>query len=221
MFFTGDRLQLISLNQNDQLLIPQRCNFTPIKRLIVLIPKDNFDEIKLSRKIWQLASVDSLPILFLALAQDQNSVAYVHRRLVTLAALTAFGKFNITVIVRIGKSWIEVVKQTLLSGDLLLCLSHHTVPCLLRNKPAGEYLSRLLDTPIYLIGDLHIESSPSLFSWFKGTPSWLALLVIIVVFGFTQAWISQTMLDPSSSLLLCLVYVIEFLIILGTNNLME
>jgi len=218
ILYTGYHHQLISINQNDRLLIPHQCTFKPIRRLIVLIPKDNFDEIKLSKKIWQLACVDSLPILFLAQTQDQNSFASVHRRLATLAALTAFGIFNLTVRVWIGKSWIEIVKQTLVPGDLLLCLRHHTVPYLLGNKPVGEYLSHLVDTPIYLISDLHIESSPYLFSRFKGTTAWLVILVIIVAFGFTQAWISQTMLDPTSSLLLCLLYVIEFLIILGTNN---
>jgi hypothetical protein len=220
MLFTEYHRQLINLNQNDQILVPQHCSYRLIRRLIVLLPEGNFDELKLSKKIWQLASVESLPILFLALVQDQNNVAYIHRRLVTLAALTSFGKINITVVVRIGKSWIEFVKQTLLSGDLLLCLRHQTVPCFLGNRSIGEYLSHSIDAPIYLIGELRIEPSPYRFRWFIGSTSWLAIFLIIIAFGVTQVWISRTSLNPASSLLLCLLDISEFIIILGINNLM-
>jgi hypothetical protein len=204
----------------DFLLVPERgAAFRPAGRLVVMVPNGNFDENEFVHRIWKLASITSLPILFLALSTDRESAVYLHRRLVIIAAVAAFGQVKTTTSIIVGKGWLRAIQRMLQPGDLLVCLSEHQVSIqVFGRRILGEYLSTSLNVPIYLIGDLQVDDSSFRLSRYKGALSWFASFAIIIAFALIQIWIDQTTSDPTSTIFLCLLVIVEFLLILKTNE---
>jgi hypothetical protein len=204
----------------DFLLVPERSSaLHQAGRLIVMVPNGDFDENEFAHRIWKLASIASLPIHFLAFSADRDSSAYWHSRLATIAAVTSFGQVKTSTGIIAGNGWLRAIRRILRPGDLLVCLSEHQVPYRVFGQRAlGEYLSTSLDTPVYLMNGLQVDNSSFLLSRFKGALSWFASFAIILVFALMQIWIDQTTVDPTSTILLCLSVIIEFLLILKTNE---
>ena len=204
---------------SDFLLMPERAAIRPAKRLVVVVPKGHFNEEELAHKVWQLASTTYLPILFLSLSTDPDGAAYLRRRLVTIAAITAFGEVKATTSIQEGRGWLQAIQRILQPGDLLVCLSEHQVPFrLIGRKALGDILATSLHMPIYLIGDLQIDDFSYRPSQIEAAFSWFASFAIIIAFALLQTRIYQTTSDPASTILLCLSVILEFFLILKTNE---
>jgi hypothetical protein len=207
-------------HQRDFLLVPERGSaLGPAGRLVVMVPNGNIDENEFAHRIWKLASIASLPIHFLAFSVDRDSSAYWHSRLATIAAVTSFGQVKTSTGIIAGNGWLRSLRRMLRPGDLLVCLNEHQVPYrIFGQRVLGEYLSTSLDVPVYLMNDLDVDASSFWLSRLKGAFSWFASFAIILVFALIQIWIDQTTADPTSTILLCLSVIIEFLLILKTNE---
>jgi hypothetical protein len=204
----------------DFLIVPEpSTSLLPARRLLALVPDGDFNENEFAHRIWQLASTASLHILFVALSTNLEDTAYLHRRLTTMAALTAFGEVKTAIIIKTEKDCLLAIHHIMKPGDLLVCLSEHQVPFwIIGRRVLGEYLSTSLNTPVYLIGNLQLHDSNFGFSRLKGAISWIASFAIIIAFALVQIWINQATADPASTILLCISVIFELLLILKANE---
>jgi hypothetical protein len=99
----------------------------PARRLVVLVPNLEMDEVEMARRIWEMASPPHLAVLFLALCNDALDEPRIRRRLATLAALTRDNRIAIETRLESGRNWTRKVKDFLREDDIVVCHSNHTV----------------------------------------------------------------------------------------------
>jgi hypothetical protein len=205
--------------KHDSLIAPEHFVPASVSRLVVILPEAEFDRNRLAHKIWLLASAASLPILFLAFSRDRESAAYQQRRLVTIATVTAFGDVKTSTYLLTGRRWLPSLQRLLKPKDLLICLSQDQVIIrLFAQRPLGAYLAAILHAPVYIIGDLPLDRSSSRVALLWQTVAWLASLVVVIAFAVFQIWIDHTSDGPTSTILLCVSIIVEFVLILITNT---
>ena len=196
--------------REDVFITPQRFPLNPTRRLVVLVPDGNLDENALAHKIWRLASISSLQVLFLGLSPDEESASYIRRRLALLAAAIHQGEVSARSSVVIGEDWNRAVKKVLHSGDLLVCIARHMVPYrAIGRRKMGEALAVAFDVPIYLLGGLQVGRSPAQFQLVRSIVAWSLSIAILLAFAGLQIWISQNARPELSTILLCLSIIVE------------
>lgn len=193
----------------DTLLVPNLRLLPPTRRLVVLVPAGDIDEHALARRVWQLASCSELDVLYLALSPDADQVFYQRRRLIGLAAQSAYPHMRTDISVRSGKNWAKALKQTIQSGDLLICLAENSSSGILQHKALSERLAASLGVPVYKFGDLPVKPTPHSQSWMKNVLAWGASITLLVVFFWMQLGIDRLTARPQATILLCLSVLVE------------
>ena len=196
--------------RDDGFITPHRFPLNPMRRLVVLVPDGSLDENALAHKIWRLASISSLQVLFLGLSSDEESAPYFRRRLALLAAAINQGEVRARANVVVGEDWNRVVKKVLHSGDLLVCIARHMIPYrAIGRRNIGEVLAASFDVPVYLLGGLQVGRSPTQFQLVRSILAWSLSIAVLLAFGGLQIWISQNANPSLSIMLICLSIVTE------------
>jgi hypothetical protein len=181
-----------------------------MRRLVVLVPDGSLDENALAHKIWRLASISSLQVLFLGLSSDEENAPYFRRRLALLAAAINQGEVRARANVVVGEDWNRAVKNVLHSGDLLVCFARHMIPYrAIGRRNIGEVLAASFDVPVYLLGGLQVGRSPTQFQLVRSILAWSLSIAVLLAFGVLQIWISQNSNPSLSIMLICLSIVAE------------
>jgi len=200
--------------REDVFIAPQRFPLSPTRRLVVLIPEGDLDENALAHRIWRLASISSLQVLFLGLSPDEESAAYVRRRLALFAAAIHQGEVSARANVVVGEDWNRAVKKVLHSGDLLVCIARHMVPYrAIGRRKIGETLAVAFDVPVYLLGGLQVGHSPAQFQLVRSIVAWSVSIAILLAFAGLQIWISQNSRPELSTIILCFSIIAEGIIL--------
>jgi hypothetical protein len=196
--------------REDGFITPQRFPLNPTRRLVVLVPDGSLDDNALTHKIWRLASISSLQVLFLGLSPDDENAPYVRRRLALLAANIHQGEISARTSVVVGENWSYAVKKVLHNGDMLVCIARHMIPYrAFSSRNIGEVLAASHDVPVYLLGGLQIGRSPTQFQLVRSILAWSVSIAILLAFGGLQIWISQNAHPDLSTILLCLSIIAE------------
>jgi len=194
----------------DVLITPQRFPLNPTRRLVVLVPDGSLDENALVHKIWRLASISSLQVLFLGLSPDQENAPYTRRRLALFAVAINQGQVRARSSVVTEGNWNQAVKKVLHAGDLVVCMNSHIVPRLgIGRWKLGEALATDFDVPVYLLGGLQVGRSPQFLQQARSVAAWGLSIAILLAFGGLQIWLSQNANEQLSVLLICLSIVAE------------
>lgn len=193
----------------DTLFVPDQLLSVPTRRLIVLVPSGEIDELTLTRRVWLLATCSGLDILYLALSPDADQVSYQRRRLVGLVALTAYQHVRADMDVYAEKYWSQLLRRTLQPGDLLVCLACDRTPGFFHRQALGELLATELGVPVYQVGGLQVKSATPSHYWFKNVLACIASIALVVVFFQLQIGIEVLSARPQSTILLCLSVLLE------------
>lgn len=171
------------------------------KRLIVLVPNWDVDEVEIARQVWKLAMPFGLAVLFLGLCTDITEELSMHRRLATLASLTRDPRLSVDTHLEVGRNWMRKLKAILHSGDVVVCHAEQRVG--LWRVPLREQLSKL-GAPIWALEGIHPPMKSSAFAKIKEAIFWLVSIVVIVVFFWLQVSIVRMSKDWAHSALIYL-----------------
>jgi hypothetical protein len=204
---------------DDVLLLPDERAPTPARRLVALVPSGEVAENILARRVWQLAVVSNLSVLYLTLSPKDEEMPYHRRRLTNLVMMTSDGDVRAHSTVIATRSWFEAVRHILQPGDMLVCLANH------RNfynfhwrRMLGEQLAHLIGMPVYMLGGIKIDRTPELRSLVKQVFAWTSSLTLITTFFFLQIGIGRSLTRPLTSILLFLSVLVEMYILLKINS---
>jgi hypothetical protein len=175
-------------SSDDLVILPENTRIEPVKRLVVLIPENEFGEIELTRRIWQIASSGSLCVLYLCLScASSDDDTYLRRRLASLAALTRHEQVQVNAEIVRESSWLDSLKKIVSPGDLLVCSDrHHASHWLIHRKNLGWQLSTTMGIPVYLLVGLNLGPSVHHTHWINEIVYWLAAISILFAFGWFQ-----------------------------------
>jgi hypothetical protein len=170
-----------------------------VRRLIVLVPNWDVDEVELARQVWELAVPLRLAVLFLGLCQDLTEELSMHRRLATLASLTRDPRLSVETRLEIGRNLPRKLKAIYTPGDVVVC--HAEQRAGLWRIPLHEALAKL-EAPIWTLEGNDPSMKPSAFTGIKEVIFWLISIAIMVVFFWIQVSIVRMSKDWAHSALL-------------------
>ena len=185
------------------------------KRLVVLVPDRDLDDISLSREVWSLASQGPRHVLYMTIIQDPARESQARRRLITLAAITRDDQTRVETQVRIEPTYIHAIKDTCREGDMLVCLAGYKVPRKLGWPQALEIaLINSLRMPIIVLTGIYQEPEEESDGRFKGVFFWGGILAILALFAGFEVAITNTANNWAGQLLLIFTLLVETVIIL-------
>ena len=181
-----------------------------IKRLVVLVPDRDLDDVTLSREVWSLASQGSHRILYMAVIHDPDRESRARRRLITLAAITRDDQTRVESQVCFEPSYIKAVKNARQEGDMLVCLAGHKVSSGVRKRiPLEIALVSSLRMPVILLTGIYQEPEEKSDDWLHTALYWSVTLVILSLFTWFEMAITQAANNWVGQLLLILTILVE------------
>jgi hypothetical protein len=177
-------------------------------RLIVLIPT-NLDFSTASQRIWELAQTTGMHIQLLGLCADAAEESRLRRELITLASLLEDGKRCVTAKIVVGANWLESLKTSYASGDMIVCFEEQSTGFL--RKPLSQILEANLKATVYLLSN----PAPQKFNSnrLSQISTWLGVIGVVAGFGLLQARIVQLPGGWLQNILLILSIIPEFWLI--------
>ena len=185
------------------------------RRLIVLVPDMESDYIPAIHRIWELANAQHASVLLLSLYKDRRQELSLRRGLITMCAMVQAGGLRAEVNVERGTNWVDVVKRSYQTGDLIVCFAEQRAGLL--HKPLSQILQSNLQIPVYILSGLYLPKPKS--KWLSQVMAWSGFLGIIIGFFVLQINIVQVSKDGLQSILLILSIIPEFWLIWAWNSL--
>ena len=194
---------------------PVTVNTTPgtCHRLIVIVPED-LDCSAASRRILELARATGMQVQLLSLCGDAAEELGFRRRLVTIASLVQDGRTRVDVKVEHGTNWVDAVKKTYETGDVIVCFAEQRTGPL--HKPLSQILESNFKATVYILSSFISEKSGR--SRFSQVGAWAGFVGIIICFGILQANIIQLQEGWAQNVLLILSTISEFWLIWVWND---
>jgi len=191
-----------------------------IKRLVVLVPDRDLDDVTLSREAWSLASQGSHQILYLTVIQDPDRESRARRRLITLAAITRDAQTRVEARVCFEPFYIKAAKNIHQEGDMLVCLAGHKVSSGFRKRlPLEMALVDSLHMPVILLTGIYQEPEEKTNHWILTARYWGVTLAILALFAWFEMSITQAAGNWVGQLLLMVTILIEaWTVVVWTAN---
>lgn len=196
----------LSTSALGRLLIPANKPLPPARRLVVLVPNADVNEVELAHRIWSLASPRGLEVLFLSLIGEPHEEPQARRRLATLAAVTRDDWTQIETQLEFSRNWLLTVENLRRRGDLIVCQAEQRIPKWgLGRQPLAQAIVSQLNLPTYVLSGFYPKlpaAQPNrIMSVILGA---LALLILVGFFALqvqidreTQAGLSLVLLSLS------------------------
>ena len=187
------------------------------RRLVILVPNTDLDEIRLARRVRSMMVPYKASILLLSLVTLEEDLPE-YRRLTNLAAVLRDPLYNVTSKTISRNQWVKEINENPLPGDLLVCLEGHYTPSWgLKNQPVCQALVNRLPCPIYVLHNIAIKEVPrqALSHRIVG---WVVSITIILIFIGFDMRIVQDAAGWISSLLLGMAMLVEVGLIWSWNN---
>ncbi len=205
-----------------RLLIPANKPLPPAKRLVVLVPNVDVNEVELAHRIWSLASPRGLEVLFFSLIGDTQEEPQARRRLATLAAVTRDDWTHIETQLELGSHWLHSVENLRQRGDLIVCHAEQKIPKWgIGRQSLAQALVSQLTLPTCVLSGFYPElpaSPPNrLVRLFVGA---LAMLILAGFFAL-QVQIDRETTGWTSILLLSLTVCAELGLFLAWQRLLN
>jgi len=162
-----------------------------VKRLIVLVPDQDVDEVKFSRSVRSLVPPDVRAFLLIALVNSSDTELAVRRRLATLAALMKGPLIKVDAQIFWDKSWIKAMGRVVKTGDAIICPTERFLSSGIgKKKPLSYCLHDALHVPVYVLSGFFPEEPRKWLQPLKQTLYWAILLAI-----FAGFFIFETKID--------------------------
>ena len=201
------------LQNNSSLASPiPDLDFESARRLIVLVPDAEVDYAAATRRVWELANKLGAHILFIGLCKDAMEEPGLRRQLITMTAMVQDGRVYAEEGIEIGRNWMDVIKRTYQTGDMIVCFAEQRSGLL--HKPLSQILRLNLKIPVYILSGLYPQKSNSLLQIL----AWSGLIGIVISFFLLQVNIVQLQEDWLRNILLILSIILEFRLIWVLND---
>jgi hypothetical protein len=189
------------------------------KRLVVLVPDRDVDEVRLARKIWSLLPRRRVQVLFVTLVTDSNYGPGAQRRLVTLAALTQDVFYQIETRVIFGPSWTRGLAELVRPGDVVVCHASQQVRSPFRKGAALDaQILEKVKAPVYVLDGLYPEAvSPHPRRLVRLMVSWGILVGILIGFFVFEADVERLASGWLANVLFMMIFVLEVALIWAWN----
>jgi hypothetical protein len=190
------------------------------RRLVVLVPDRDLDDVMLSREAWSLASQGSHHILYMTVIQDPDHESQARRRLITLAAITRDDQTQVETRVCLEPATTRAVRDIHQDGDMLVCLAgHKAANGHWKHLPIETALVKSLHMPVILLTGIYQETELMGSSWRRSALYWSVTLVILALFTRFEMAITDASNNWVGQLLLIFTVLVETgVIIIWTAN---
>jgi len=199
-------------------LVIQNLDVTAARRLVVLVPNLDVDEVAFAHEIWNLASPPGLAVLLLGLCLNPNHEPRARRRLVTIAALIREPRVSVEMQLDFGRNWTLSLKGVLDPGDIVICPAGQQVGIF--REPLDLSLARLGSPVITLLG-LYPLTRKLIPDFIRGSIFWVVSLAVLFVFFWFQSRILRISEEWVKDTLLSLSVLIELGLLWVWNNLSQ
>jgi len=190
-----------------RMLAPEgSAGLTSVRRLVVLVPAADMDEVELAKRIWELAAPAGLAVLFLGLCPQIAEEPAMQRRLITLASLTRDERVPLETRIEFGRDWLPHIRAIHQTGDVILCHAEQNTG--LMRKPLSRALESL-GGPVWTLAGFYPsrdDSAPGPLAEFL---FWGISMAILAAFFWLQIWIARLHVDWARNMLLYLSILAE------------
>ena len=122
------------------------------KRLIVLVPDLDMDEIAFGRRIWDIARPARIDVTYLCVVRHWGDEIQATHTLAKLLSITKDPMIRTETVVKAEISWEKAIKEIQRPGDLIICDASQAIPNrIFRRKPLNKGLSNMLQMPVITI----------------------------------------------------------------------
>ena len=194
-----------NLDVNSFTLTPSYSEMEREGRLIVLVPESDADVSSTARKIWELANALGSRVQFLGLCKDKTREPSLRRQIIAMSAMVGGGGISVESNIEFGGNWLDFVKSQWKKGDVVACFADHRAG--FANRPLSQLLESNLKTTVYVLPEFQLESPRP--AWISSVLSWTGSLVVIALFFWGQARLTQLPQDWAHTSLLYLSIFIE------------
>jgi hypothetical protein len=199
----GDQMEM-AIYPSDNILLPD------IQRLIFLLPDQEVDEVKISKKIRSLALPGHHEVLLVTLVNDPDYETSARRQQMSISSLVRDPRFKLESMVVPGKSWIKLVQRLYCPGDLIVCPAEEMI---LTGISRREFLYRFilsrLNLPVYIYSGFYQSGQVKWIQYLRGAVFWTVMMAIFVLFFIFETRIVLTTKDWASQVVALLVVFLE------------
>ncbi len=185
-----------------ELLVANQDDVADIRRLVVLVPSVEMDDVQIAREIWELAAPPHLAVLFLGLCSDISEESQMRRRLATLAALTRDPRITVESQLEYGKNFIRHIKTIQQNGDVIVCHAEQQIGF------GNKHLSKALEkagASVWTLSGFYSKKNSLRSQPLAGVIFWSISILILAIFFWFQAqtlrltvnWAKNTLLYAS------------------------
>jgi hypothetical protein len=200
------------------LLVIHNLDVVAARRLIVLIPNLDVDEVALAHEIWNLAFPRGLAVLLLGLCPNPDDEPGARRRLVTVAALIREPRVSVETQLDFGRNWIPILKNFLEMGDIVICPAGQRIGIF--GEPLDLSLAKL-GTPIITLPGLYPPTRKLIPRFILESVFWVVSGAVLFIFFWFQSRILRISEEWAKDILLSLSVLIELGVIWVWNNLSQ
>jgi len=194
------------------LLVIHNLNIAAARRLVVLVPNQDVDEVAFAHAIWELAFPPGLAVLLLGLCLNPNHEPRARRRLVTVAALIREPRVSVEMQLDFGRNWMPSLKSVLQRGDIVICPAGQQTGIF--REPLDLALEKL-GSPIITLPGLYPFTRRLIPRFIFESAFWAVSGVVLFVFFWFQSrilripeeWVKDTLLSLSVLIELGLIWV--------------
>ena len=157
------------------------------RRLILLLPPDDLDEIGLAEKVWQLCQERQAEILIWGLVPSRDLESILRWKTATMTALLRDPSIGLESKLIHASSWVNVLEFVDTNSDLLIYID---APSLGSTNLAKEKLIDLLGESTFHVMELTgliQEEDVRPFRWFIPIFKWVVILGVVAGFFVIQA----------------------------------
>jgi hypothetical protein len=185
-------------------------------RLLVLVPA-GADYSAMTRQIWELAKTTaSTRVQLLSLCKDMLEEPGLRRGLATMCALIQEGGVPVEASVEVGTNWVDLIKRSHQSGDLVVCFAEQRTGIL--QRPLSQILQSNLNIRVYILSGLDAQNLPRA-NWFSQIMAWMGSVGIIIGSFLLQIRITSLPQDWAQTTLLIFSVLGEIWLIWAWNRL--
>jgi hypothetical protein len=213
-----DTVAQVGASEIGGLLVIQNLSIAGVRRLVVLVPNQDVDEVALAHEIWNLAFPPGLAVLLLGLCLNPNHEPRARRRLVTIAALIREPRVPVEMQLDFGRNWTPSLKGVLDSGDIVICPAGQQVGIF---RESLDLSLAKLGSPIITLPGLYPITRKLLPNFVLQSVFWLVSIALISVFFLVQIRILRISEEWARDILLSFSVLIELGLIWLWNNLLH
>jgi hypothetical protein len=206
------------------LRFPDGSNEETVTRLIVPLPKGEFDEAGLARFLWQIVGATEHGLLLTCRIADEDDEMPARRRLTTLAALLRRHRTDrIDTTVVSARSWAGALRLVCSPGDAVVLPVAPPPAASGRSKELADRVLRDLRRPVYLMDALPADllDEPPAKGRLRPLLAWAMPILIVLAFVGLQSEIVLQTPGSLQTVLLTATVALELATLLVAQSLVE